>query len=146
MFLALTSGKRSLYVGLFFTIFCPILFLGVYAAGWRLNPHAITVSRAGRIAQALREYYQETGTYPQGLDSLTPGYLPLLLGPLNGRGQRWCYQAGEDFYRLGSIFFQRYYNPDMYYKIDVHSGAGEPPQGPWMCDEELQRMKDTGGL
>lgn len=146
MFLALTGVKPGLYVGLFFTIFCPILFLVVYAAGWRLNPHAITISRAGRIAQALREVHQETGSYPQDLDSLTPGYLPFLLGPLNGRGQRWCYQAGENYYRLGSVFFQRYYNPEMYYKIEVHSGAGEPPQGPWMCDEELQRMKDTGGL
>lgn len=146
MFLALTSGQRSLYIGIAFTILCPTLLLVAYLAGWRLNPHAITVSRAGRIAQAIQEYHLETGVYPHDLDSLTPGYLPLLLGPLNGRGQRWCYQAGEDFYRLGSVFFQRYYNPDMYYKIEVHSGTGEPPQGSWECDEELQRMKDTGGL
>jgi hypothetical protein len=94
----------------------------------------------------LREYHQENGAYPDSLDGLTPGNLPVLLGPLNGRGQRWCYQGNGDSYWLAYVLYRRYWDPDQFYKIELLSTAGEPLEGPWMCDSELNRMKDTGGL
>jgi len=148
LLLALTGERRSHLVGIAFTILVPALILFAYMLGWLVDAHAITARRSTRIAGAIQQYHQENGAYPQSLDDLTPQYLPFLVGPLNGRGTRWCYQGGADFYRLGYIFYQRYYDATFhpFSEIKVLGASGEAPDGAWMCDDELERMKLTGGF
>lgn len=153
LLVTLTGGKRIVPAGLAFTFLVPSLIVSSYTLGWRLDPHAITTERARRIDKAIMQYHQEHGIYPPDLPALTPRYLPILLGPLNGRGQEWCYQSGKDFYRLGYVIFQRYYDwgdgtPffEPYYKIKILHSTGEPPAGAWMCDQQLQYMHAIGGL
>jgi hypothetical protein len=70
-------------------------------------------------------------------------------GPGGERGQVWCYQGGSDYYRLGYVFIQRYYEPTLFrpfVEIRVYSSAGQPPDSGWMCDDELLRGEATRGL
>jgi hypothetical protein len=140
---------RSRWVGLAFAILVPVLIVVSFAAGFLFEPQAVTAARAERIKGAVERYHQETGAYPARLADLTPGYMPIILGPLTGRGQVWCYQGESDYYRLGYVFIQRYYEPTLFkpfVEIRVYSSAGQPPDSGWMCDDELLRGEATRGL
>jgi len=148
-----TPKKKNRWSGAAFLLIAPTLIILAFGLGLRFDPHAITEARAIQIRQAIESYHQDTGAYPAELEDLSPNYLPLLLGPLTGRGQTWCYQSGTDYYRLGFVLFERYhqYEGDTpfwepYYEIRVPGSAGQPPAGTWACDTELERMKQYGGL
>jgi hypothetical protein len=141
--------KRRGFAGPLFVILAPVLIAGAYALGWLFDPQAITQHRADRLTRAIERYQRDVEAYPPSLAALTPGYLPLILRPITGRDQVWCYQGGGDYYRLGYVFYLRYYGPtlpDPYYGIKTHSSAGQPPDGPWVCDDELKRVEVTAGL
>ena len=146
--LVVLNGKRRL-IGLAFIVVIPVLIASAYAAGWLVDPQAVTLARAERITTALETYQQETGEYPASLRDLTPDYMPFILGPLTGRAQVWCYQSGPEYYRLGYVFIQRYYGPsfpDPHFEIKLHASEGDPPEAGWMCDQELEQAKQTRGL
>jgi hypothetical protein len=151
--LALSLEGRGRWAGLAFLLLATFSVLFFYFLGWQVDSEAITAARAQDIEQAIQGYRQETGAYPATIAELSPGYLTILLGPLTGRGQAWCYQSGADFYRLGYVYFQRYHQyPDdtpfwePFYDIVVPSAAGQPPPGEWICDEELRLFKQHNGL
>lgn len=144
----LNKGKARL-AGFGYMVMVPLLIMGAYSTGWWFDPHGITGRRAEGYARAIEDYKAATGKYPASLTDLTPAYLPFLYGPLNGRGRAWCYDSGPDYYRLGYVFFQRYYEvgfPTPYYEIKVLHNTGSPPAGDWMCDQELDRYKESPGL
>jgi hypothetical protein len=146
--LVVLSGKRRL-IGLAFIVLIPVLIVSAYAAGWLVDPQTVTMARADRITAAVEAYHQQTGEYPASLNDLTPEYMPFILGPLTGRGQVWCYQGSQDYYRLGYVFIQRYYRatfPDPYVEIKLHASEGDPPEAGWMCDQEFEQAKQTRGL
>jgi hypothetical protein len=153
LLLALTASGKIRRAGIAFMILIPVVIAFSYTVGLQFKPQAITAARANQLGRAIERYFQETGAYPTNLRDLAPSHLPIISGPLTGRGQVWCYQSGPSYYRLGYIFFQRYYEyPDdipfwePYYEIKVPYAAGHPPAGEWMCDEELQLYKQHGGL
>lgn len=146
-------GKIRL-AGLGFAFGASILMLLAFILGLQVDFLAVTQARAARLGQAIERYHQEQGTYPAGLGELTPGYLSIPLGPLTGRGQVWCYQSGPNGFRLGYAFLQRYYDwgdgvtpfYEPYFAIKTPIVVGEPPQGWWMCDTELEQLKIHYGL
>ena len=143
------SSKHKRNAAIVYTILLPLLLVGAYGAGWLVDPNAITRSRADHLVQAIERFQGEQDIYPANLETLTPQYIPYILGPLTGRGQVWCYQSGADFYRLGYAYYQRYYGPTFptgYSEVLIHAAAGEPPGGPWMCDEELAKNQPRLGL
>ena len=151
--LVLNAGSRIRLASLGYLILVPIVIVFSFMGGLWIDFQSITEERAARIGQALERYHQENGEYPAGLGALTPDYLPIILGPLSGRGQVWCYQAAPQGYRLGYVFFQRYYEwgdgtpfYEPYYEIKIPRTGGSPPEGSWMCDEELQLYQLHGGL
>lgn len=149
MLLAGVNKGRARLAGFVYMVLVPILVMGAYSAGWLFDPHGITEGRAGRFARAIERYKTDTGEYPPSLEKLTPRYMTFLPGPLNGRGRNWCYDSGQDYYRLGYIYFQRYYEatiPTPYYEFKVLQRAGTPPPGDWVCDQELARYKESPGL
>jgi hypothetical protein len=153
LLLALNSSGKLRRAGIAFMILIPVVIALSYTVGLQLDPQAITAARANQLERAIEEYFWETGEYPTYLGDLTPSHLLFISGPLTGRGQVWCYQSGPGYYRLGYVFFQRYYEyPDdtpywePYYEIKVPYAAGQPPMGEWMCDEEMQLYKQHGGL
>ena len=149
--LLLTFGlkHRHTRAGPTFTILVPVLIAVAYTSGWFLDPLAITSNRGEQINQAVLDHYQEKNIYPDTLSDLSPDYLPFILGPLTGRGQVWCYRSGDGYYQLGYVIYQRYYGPtfpEPHYEIKIVDFAGQTPDESWMCDDELELMKKTGGL
>lgn len=153
LLLVLTTDGRLKVPGYVYMILVPATISLSFVLGLRVDFQAVTDQRATQIGQALERFSQDNGEYPDALSSLTPGYLPIILGPLTGRGQIWCYQSGPSYYQLGYVYFQRYYQYDdgtpfyePYYTIKVPQTVGETPAGSWICDEELERFKLHGGL
>jgi hypothetical protein len=150
--LALSLNGRGRRAGLAF-IGLAFVILFFYSLGWQIDPEAVTAARLRTLEGAIQQYRQDTGVFPASLADLTPTPLPLILGPLTGRGQTWCYQSGAGFYRLGYVYFQRYHKyPDdtpfwePYYSIETPAAAGPLPPGEWICDEELRLFKTHHGL
>jgi hypothetical protein len=151
--LVLSLKGQARWGGVAFLITTSIVITASFLSGWLFDPRSITTARAMDIQQAIEEYQRDTGEYPPALKALFPKYQLILLGPLTGHGQAWCYQAGSDYYRLGYIFFEAYHQYDdgtpsyeSYFEIKVPASAGQPPESGWICDSELERYRLRGGL
>lgn len=147
--LAFGLERRHFKLGVAFALFMALMMTLSYTAAWLIDPMQITNNRAERVELALQQYKVEQGGYPTNLSQLYPSQVLLLPRPLTGRGQIWCYQGGENYYRLGYAYFQRYYRWTSFHpfsEIRIHNSAGRPPDGPWMCDQELELIQSTSGL
>lgn len=109
--------------------------LGTYGptGEWGQVPHIRTERRAALIDRAIKRYRQDHGSYPQALSALTPGYLLYLPTPFIIPRQDWCYQGGEDYYRLGYVNREYFSTPT---SVEVHASAGQPPDDGWNCFKE----------
>jgi hypothetical protein len=124
--------------GLLFAILIPLLLLGSFERGWQVSYHDITQTRAERIAAALGDYFQREGTYPRALDSLRQRDLLRIPQPVELRGETWCYQGGDDFYRLGA-FSREFFS--MPVELQVFAAEGEP-DSVWACEGQIAAMKE----
>lgn len=116
----------------------------IFTAVTRLDPQQVVVERAENINQAIQTYYQANGQYPADLNALIPRYLLYIPNPMLFRDQDWCYEGGDDFYRLGYIY-RRYFGmpPE---RIEVKGSAGTPPAGDWVCDTQFAAFKNRAGI
>ncbi len=108
---------------------------------WQLDPTEATEAGAARIRAAMETYYDRNGSYPQDLAQLVPFYLLHIPEPFMERGEGWCYQAGPDYYRLGYVWKPGFSPQWETIKIRITSSAGQPPEGPWECDLDLERIR-----
>jgi hypothetical protein len=104
--------------------------------GWNVSAVELTQQRATRIDSAVIRFYQDNGRYPSELAELTPRYQLYLPPPVVVSQGSWCYQGGEDYYRLGYVSGQFTYFTQNF-DIEVYAQAGEPPVSDWNCDEIL---------
>ena len=74
----------------------------VSARAQRVDFRQLKGERTGWTSQAIETYYARKGSYPQDLRQLTPWYVLSLPGPVIIYGQDWCYDGGDDYYRLGT--------------------------------------------
>jgi hypothetical protein len=56
-------------------------------------------------------------------------------------GQEWCYDAGQDYYRIGYIYRQHWSDPRLIGKI--HKTGGELPELPPMCEVEFVALQQS---
>jgi hypothetical protein len=136
MAIALSGWRRG--TGLLFALLAPLLLYQSFEQGWQVPYHDLTGARAERIAQALAEYHEREGVYPPTLNTLTPRYLLRVPQPVELRGETWCYQGGDDFYRLGA-FFREFFS--MPVRLQVYAAVGEP-DSVWTCEDQLAVMKE----
>jgi hypothetical protein len=108
---------------------------------WKLDPTEATEAGAARIEAALDSYHARNGSYPQELARLVPFYLLRLPEPVMDRGEDWCYQSGQGFYRLGYVWKPGYGPQPEMLKVRIAASAGQPPEASWKCDEDLARLK-----
>lgn len=138
MVMALTLSGRGRVVGLLFAALVPLLLYQAFNQGWDVSYHDITERRAARIIQALDGYRQREGVYPATLDALTPRDVLFVRGPVIFAGEEWCYQGGDDFYRLGAVYREFFSSP---ISLRIYAAEGEPV-GEWACDRRLVEMKE----
>jgi hypothetical protein len=131
-------GKNRL-AGLLFILVVPVLLYQAFETGWRVSYHEITERRAARIARALDRYHAREGHYPETLKALTPRDVLWVQQPVIFARERWCYQGGEDFYRLAA-FYREYFSTPV--SLRVYESIGDPPASPLECEDRLAEMKE----
>ena len=63
--------------------------------------------------------------------------------------QRWCYQGGEEYFRMGYVVYLRYPGTgfDPLSALRIPAERGQPPSPAWMCGAELaDRLRQLPGL
>ncbi len=138
--LSIALPGRTKLAGPLYLLLVPALLIGVTACALRVDFGQLTEERAERISQALETYYAREGHYPQDLRQLVPRYLLSLPGPVVIYGQDWCYDGGEDYYRLGYVDREHWSAPVRYGRI--YKAKGEALGLPDICAEELAALEE----
>jgi hypothetical protein len=141
MLLAWAARGRRRLGALGFALLVTLTASYAAALGWRMSPTGLTEVRAEKIERAIQRYYERNGQYPPELAVLTPFYLWRIPQPMIFRDQTWCYEGGDDYYRLGYVHQPTFGVPPAYISIRIHAAVGEPPESSWPCDDELERAK-----
>lgn len=134
---SLLPGRRKL-AGFLYLLLIPAL-IAVSARAQKVDFHQLTEARAARVSQAIEAYYAREGRYPQALRQLPPWYVLSLPGPVIIYGQAWCYDGGEDYYRLGYV--DRGHWSDPLLTGQIYATKGEAPDLPAMCDEAIAALE-----
>ena len=113
-----------------------------FDGAWGNVPHACTARRAEMINRAILLYRAQKGQYPQALGDLTPSYLWYLPTPFIIPHQNWCYQGGQNYYRLGYVYRDYFSTPA---SVKVFATAGQPPDPSWPCDAEAAKYPAAPG-
>jgi hypothetical protein len=141
MLLAWTvTGWRRL-AALGFVLLVTLTVSRASSLGWSMSPTSLTDARAERIERAIQAYHERQGRYPSRLGDLVPLYLWRIPQPMIFRDQTWCYQGGDDYYRLGYVHQPGYGWPLESISIRIHAAVGEPPGLGWPCDDALERAR-----
>jgi hypothetical protein len=115
------------------------VFWVVGGPGRLFHPHDQTEKRAVSIQSAIEEFKAIHGNYPAALGNLVPFELWRISRPMIVRGEGWCYDAGPDYYRLGTLYREHWSSPEM--TVRVYASAGNVPEGSWSCDERLAKWQ-----
>jgi hypothetical protein len=113
--------------------------IAVSARAQRVDFRQLTEERAERVTQAIETYHAREGHYPQDLRQLTPWYVLSLPGPVIIYGQDWCYDGGEDYYRLGYVYREHWSDPRLIGRIYK---TKEAPDLPGICAEEIAALEE----
>ncbi len=127
--------------GLIYVLLVPVLMVAVSARGQQVDFRRFTEERGGQVVQAIETYYARTGKYPQDLRQLTPWTVLSLPGPVIIFGEGWCYDGGDDYYRLGYVGREHWSSPILFGTI--YKTKGEIPDLPPICDEEISAALRT---
>jgi len=136
--LSIALPGRTKLAGLLYSLLIPALMVAVSARAQRVDFCQLTEERAGRVSQAIESYYAREGRYPQNLRQLTPWYSLSLPGPVIIYGQGWCYDGGNDYYRLGYVYREHWSDPRLIGRI--YKTKGEVPDL-GICDEEIAALQ-----
>ncbi len=137
--LSITLPGRTKLAGFLYSLLIPALMIAVSARAQSVDFRQLTEERAGRASQAIETYYAREGRYPQDLRQLTPGYVLSLPGPVIIYGQDWCYDGGDDYYRLGYVYREHWSDPRLSGRI--YKTKGEAPDLYRMCEEEVVALQ-----
>jgi hypothetical protein len=130
--------SRSKLAGLSHLLLVPVLIILARRAEG-VDFRDLTEAHAERARQAIEAYYLREGQYPQDLSELTPRYALSLPGPVIIYGQSWCYQAGEDYYRLGYLDRDHWSSPILFGR--VYSAGGHSPSREDVCQAAIDAYR-----
>jgi len=136
LFMALP--EKTKLAALLFLLLIPAM-IAITAGTQRVDFHQLTETRAARVSKAIDNYYARNNRYPDNLRALTPWYLLSIPGPVIIYGQEWCYDGGEDYYRLGYIDREHWSAPHLIGRI--HQTKGEVPDLYGMCEREAVALQ-----
>jgi type II secretory pathway pseudopilin PulG len=138
--LLITLPGRTKVASILYLVIIPGLMIFVSARAQRVDFRQLTEERAEQVSQALETYYSQEGRYPQDLQHLTPGYVLSLPVPVIISGQNWCYDGGDDYYRLGYVYREHWSDPRLIGQI--YGTKGELPDLYRMCEGEVVALQE----
>jgi hypothetical protein len=140
MIIALSSGGWWRWSGFALAI---VISYGVFwvvgGPGKLFRPYDQTEKRAVSLQSAIEDFKATHGKYPAALGNLVPLELWRIPRPMIVRGEEWCYDAGPDYYRLGTLYREHWSSPEM--TVRVYASTGNVPDGSWSCDERLAKWQ-----
>ncbi|MGD1994520.1 MAG: hypothetical protein PVI59_15100 [Anaerolineae bacterium] len=136
---AALPGWKKL-VSLLYLLLVPALIFAVSSRAQRVDFRQLTEARAERVARAIEAYKGREGRYPQDLSQLTPRYALWIPGPILNYGQNWCYEGGEDYYRLGAIYREHWSDPGLSGRAYAFQGTVPDTHG--ICEEEIAAIQE----
>lgn len=137
MLLGFLAGKTFL-PGLAYLLLIPALVV-VADRAQRVDFRQLTAARAAQVLRAIEDYQAQAGRYPRELSQLTPRYALTRSGPLVIYGQGWCYQGGDDYYRLGYLDREHWSSPILFGW--VFSARGQAPLKVDVCQAALEAYR-----
>jgi hypothetical protein len=129
------KGKLPAFL---FLLLIPAM-IAITAGAQRVDFRQLTEKRGARVNQAIEAFYTQKGHYPRNLRQLTPKYALSIPGPVIIYGQEWCYDGGEDYYRLGYIDREHWSAPHFIGRI--YQTKGEVPDLYGMCEQEAVALQ-----
>lgn len=136
--LAITLPGKAKLVGVLYVLLIPaIIVIFIYAQ--RVDFRQLTEERAERTSKVVEAYYSREDRYPQNLQQLYPWYTLALPGPVIIYGQDWCYDGGDDYYRLGYVYRKHWSDPRL--TGIIYKSKGDVPNLPRMCEEEVASLQ-----
>jgi hypothetical protein len=128
----------SRLVGFMYLLPVTALLFIAFGVGIRFPYHPISDRRAALIQEAIQQFYLQNGRYPAELDQLVPHQLLWVPRQVVLRNEAWCYQGGDDYYRLGDFWRQSF---GSLIEIKTYALEGNPPDAGWSCLEDLVKME-----
>jgi hypothetical protein len=122
-------GKAK-FASFAYLLLIPLLIVAVTFAG-SVDFRQLTQARAEQVRQAIEAYNAWEGHYPENIQQLFPQYAVSLPGPTIIYGQDWCYQGGNDHYRLGYLDREHWSSPILFGR--VYSAVGYSPLKADVC-------------
>ena len=125
--------------GFLYFLLIPVL-LSVFTLAKQVDFRQLTDKRAEEVSQLIEAYYAKVGRYPEDLGQLFPWYMIPIPEPIILYGESWCYDGGEDYYRLGYINRDHWSSPNLFGQLSKTKGdiADLPP----LCKEEAAALLD----
>lgn len=133
-----SSAGQTAWPGLAYLLLLPALVI-VADRAQRVDFRQVTAARAAQVQRAIEAYWAQAGRFPRELGQLTPGYALTLPGPLIIYGQEWCYQGGDDFYRLGYLDREHWSSPILFGR--VLASQGQAPRKADVCQAALEAYR-----
>ena len=140
VFLFIALPDRVKLAGFFYPLLITALMIAVSARAQRVDFRLLTEERAGQVSRAIERYHDREGRYPQELQPLIPWHALSLPGPVIIYGQEWCYDGGDDYYRLGYVYREHWSDPRLSGRI--YKTAGDTPDLQPMCEEEVAAIQN----
>jgi len=131
---------RMKITGILYPVLIPLLMILVSARAQNVDFRQETAGRAERIVQAISSYYERKGRYPEMLSKLSPWYILSVPHPMIIAGQDWCYESGEDYYRLGYLDREHWSDPRLIGRI--YKTVGAAPDATPMCMQEFTAIQN----
>jgi hypothetical protein len=136
--LSFALSGRMKRVGTAYVIILPVVLIATSALAQRVDFRQETAKRAERTVQAIESYYESNGQYPESLSQLRPRYILSLPKPMIIYGKDWCYEGGDDHYRLGYVDREHWSSPYLIRRI--YKTAGEYLETGNFCEEGITRL------
>ena len=139
LMLALTLPDRAKLAGLMYPVITLALMFALFTSAQKVDFRKLTEKRAEQVSQAVESYYSREGSYPQNLRKLIPRYALSLPEPVIIYGQGWCYEGGDNFYRLGYIYRDHWSSPILTGRI--YKTEGPASDTSHLCDTEMAALR-----
>lgn len=133
----LLPGRLRL-AGTLLALIIPAGLIAVTVAAQQVDFRDLTAARAARVAQALDDYRDRNGSYPERLEQLIPRDLLYLPKPVIIFGQSWCYDSDSESYRLGYVNREHWSDPRLVERIAQATGKGATKER--LCAAEIRAM------
>ena len=128
------------WAGLSYALLIPVLLVAVYTRAQQVDFRQLTEERGRAGEPGDRSLLRPAGALSPGP---APAHPPLhagfLAGPVIINGQGWCYDGGETFYRLGTVYRDHWSSPMLVGR--VYATKGEAPDLPPACDQEIEGLR-----